>query len=372
MITVAISGTIGYDVTGKSIREALDKAKGQDIEIQVSSPGGLVTEGLEIYNLIKNYKGKKTTRLMGLAASMASYIVLAGDKVIAEDNAIYMVHNPWGFAMGDYRDMKKTADVLSGFAGVLAKAYARKSGKELSDIRGLMDEETYLYGDEILAAGFADEIEPAGDGPEDKEEARAIATAQIDACKKKLKEAGSSGEDAEKIAAMLGELPGELADMSAGDIKIEKSGVAGKKTAAKADKKEGPKMDIKALKSDHADLYAEVMAVGVREERERVKALRGWSDADSENARVKEIVREAEASGKTADEVMPQLLVALREAPKKDGDNPPDVATKKQDSAGGAGDVTALTDEEKLLIERLGVTEEAYLAEVKKAEKEGK
>lgn len=352
MKTIAISGVIGWDVLGKDIRAQLDDAKGEDIEVQVSSPGGYVFEGLEIYNLIKNYQGKKTTRLMGLAASMASYIVLAGDKIIAEDNATYMVHNPLGGAVGDYRDMRKSAEVLDGLAKLLARAYSRKTGKNISGIREMMDAETFLYGDEILKAGFVDEIEPAGEGPETKEEAAAMARLRMTECREKVKAENAATE---KIAALIG------------DVSMDIIPVVDRTTPAITAeiKKEGV-MDKKTLEKEHPEVFAEVVEIGAKKERDRVAALVKWQDADAENPRVQAIVKDAIASGKNEAEVMPQLLVALKDAPKKDGDNPPEVKTKTAQTATGAAPADTLDADEELLIKSMDIKRDDYLAQKKK------
>ena len=81
MIIISIDGVIGWDVTAETVRAELAKAKAEPITVQISSPGGSVFEGLAIYNLIKGYKGEKSTEIIGLAASMGSYIALATEKV---------------------------------------------------------------------------------------------------------------------------------------------------------------------------------------------------------------------------------------------------------------------------------------------------
>jgi ATP-dependent Clp endopeptidase proteolytic subunit ClpP len=350
--TIAISGVIGYDVLGKDIRAEIDGAGGEPIEIQVSSPGGLVSEGLEIYNLIKNYKGEKSTRLMGMAASMASYIVLAGDRVIAEDNAIYMVHNPYGVAIGDYKDMRKSAEVLDGFAALLAKAYARKSKKPLAEIREMMDEETFLFGQEIKDAGFVDEVVPAGEGAEDRAQAVSLAMLYMDGCRKTLEQIENT-ETREKAVALLG--------IHAQEKKPESPVVDGTTaTAATAEKKQEGVMDIKTLEKEHPDVFAEAVAIGAKKERDRVAALDRWSEADAQNQRVLDLVAEAKASGKSEAEIMPALMAAMKAAPQKAGENPPEVTTAAQTT--GAG----LTDEEKLLVKAMGITEDAYLEQKKK------
>lgn len=199
---LAISGVIGWDVEAKDVRAFLDDASGEDIEVQISSPGGYVYPGLEIYNLLKNHNGQITTRLMGLAASMASYIAMVGNHVIAEDNAVFMIHNASGFAMGDHNTMRKAADVMEGLSNMLAKKYMDRTGKSLEEVKVLMDNETFLFGDEIEGAGFADEITKTED-EKDKTAAVALATISIADCITKMKASEQNKEDLEKAAAFL-------------------------------------------------------------------------------------------------------------------------------------------------------------------------
>src|SRR5690606_25812104 len=98
----------------------------------------------------KNYKGKKTAKIIGLAASMASYIPLAADKVIIEENAVYMIHNVWSVSAGDHNEMRKNADVLEGLTGLLADAYSKKTKIDKKDILKMMNNETWVFGSEII------------------------------------------------------------------------------------------------------------------------------------------------------------------------------------------------------------------------------
>lgn len=350
MKTIPISGVIGWDVEPKDIRAALEEAGGEDIDVQVSSPGGFLLDGLEIYNLIRNYKGNKQTHLMGMAASMASYIVLAGDRIIAEDNAIFMVHNVMGFAFGDHRDMRKSADIYEGMTSLLAKAYVRKSGKSAEEIRAMMDEETFLFGDEILDAGFVDEIIPAGDGEEDKESAVAQAQIAMVNCKKIMEEKREKNQ-IEKAAAMLGDL-----------TKKTTKTVGQSEPASTADKntREVQTMDLNQLKKEQPDLHAEVYKTGreagISEERNRTASLQKWADADADNDKVVAIVKESIVNGKTEAEVMPQLQVAMRVAPQKNGENPPDVNTATITTGAGASDT--FNAEEMAAAEKVGLSAE--------------
>jgi len=200
---ISIDGVIGWDVTADSVRDQLKEANGKPIEVQISSPGGSVFAGISIFNLIKNYKGEKSTKIIGLAASMGSYIALATDKVSAEENAVYMIHNASTFSWGDHRELRKTANTIESLTNLLGRKYQAKTGKDKEEITALMDDETWLFGQEIVDAGFADEIFTSDDSDaqaESKEDAVALAKMSFEDCTAKLKEANNK-EELEQIAA---------------------------------------------------------------------------------------------------------------------------------------------------------------------------
>ncbi len=148
----------GGGITAKSFQKELSGIKASQIDLHINSPGGEVFDGITIYNLIKQHPANVTTYIDGLAASIASVIALAGDSVIMAENALYMIHNPWGFAMGDATEMRKTADLLDKVAGSLVTAYTSKTGKPDDDIQTLLDAETWMTAQEAKDAGFIDEI----------------------------------------------------------------------------------------------------------------------------------------------------------------------------------------------------------------------
>ena len=148
----------GGGVTAKSFQKELAGIKASQIDLHINSPGGEVFDGITIYNLIKQHPANVTAHIDGLAASIASVIALAGDTVIMAENALFMIHNPWGFAMGDASEMRKTADLLDKIGGSLVTAYASKSGKSDDEISALMDAETWMTAQEAKDAGFIDEI----------------------------------------------------------------------------------------------------------------------------------------------------------------------------------------------------------------------
>ena len=129
-----------------------------EIHLSIHSPGGDVLDGWAIYNSLKNSKAKITARVEGLAASMASVILMAADTVEIPENAYVMIHNPWGLAIGDADEMRDTADLLDKLGNGLVNAYASRTGNSEKDIREMMDAETWMDGKEAVERGFADKL----------------------------------------------------------------------------------------------------------------------------------------------------------------------------------------------------------------------
>lgn len=197
---IPISGFIGIDVLPKEIRTQLNDSEG-DVEIQISSPGGFIAEGLEIYNLFKEYKNKVFVRMMGFTASIAAYISTIGDEVIVEDNAIFMIHNANGGAMGDHRDLRKKADSLEAVTQLIANAYVKRTSKSNQEILEMMNQETYLYGEQIIDKGFGDKLIRSKDDT-DYDDLMASAKLQYENCLKSIKE-NYEKEDQNKINHIL-------------------------------------------------------------------------------------------------------------------------------------------------------------------------
>lgn len=153
-----------YDVIGWPFVDAnmfardFNKIKSKEITVGINSPGGDVFDGTAIFNTIDNHPAKITTRIDGIAASMASIIALAGDEIQIASNAYYMMHNPWSFAMGDYRDFEKEADLLKRIADTLAGTYSDKTNIDIEAVKTMMDDETWIIGDELVDQGFADKV----------------------------------------------------------------------------------------------------------------------------------------------------------------------------------------------------------------------
>lgn len=202
MKKIMIEGIIGWDVYNKNIVEQLKDVDGEDIVVEIASPGGYISEGLKIYNTLKNYSARVDTHLVGSVASMATYIAMVGEHRTAEKNAVFMIHNGSSLAVGDHRTMFKVGKHLDSLTNMLAKEYSDKTGTPLVDIRSAMDDETFYYGDEIKDAGFVHEIVGSAD-PGDKNEAVACAELMFRQCQEKINKPEVVEQDMKALSVMF-------------------------------------------------------------------------------------------------------------------------------------------------------------------------
>jgi len=136
----------------------LDEAGGDDVILEVNSPGGYVFAGMEMYNRLKMYSGKITAVVMSIAASAASLITCAADTVQMCPVSQLMIHRAHSWAEGDKNEIYKTAEDLAKLDDAIANAYVDKTGMEKAEILKLMDVTTWLGPEEAKEKNFADEI----------------------------------------------------------------------------------------------------------------------------------------------------------------------------------------------------------------------
>lgn len=149
----------GIDATSpKSVNNAITEANGDDLEVEINSGGGDVFAGSEIYTTLKGYSGNVTTKIVGLAASAASVIAMAGNNILMSPTGQMMIHNVSTRSSGDYRDMQHTADVLKNANTTIANAYRLKTGMSEVDLLNMMNQETWLTPQQALENKFIDEI----------------------------------------------------------------------------------------------------------------------------------------------------------------------------------------------------------------------
>jgi ATP-dependent Clp protease protease subunit len=109
-----------------------------------------------------NGEGTVTVIVTALAASAASIIAMAGDRILMHPVAYMMIHNPWTIAMGDAKELRKTAKTLDVISEGLVSAYETRTGKDREELKKLLDAETWMSAATCVEEGFADEIYGAG------------------------------------------------------------------------------------------------------------------------------------------------------------------------------------------------------------------
>lgn len=150
----------GDEVTPKQFKADLDELGDvKNLHIYINSGGGDVFAGQAIYSMLKRHKANKTVHIDGLAASIASAIAMAGDKIIMPKNAMMMVHKCWTLAVGNADDMRKMADDMDKIDESIIATYKEKTGKSKKRIKEIMEAETWMNAEDALKEGFIDEIE---------------------------------------------------------------------------------------------------------------------------------------------------------------------------------------------------------------------
>jgi Protease subunit of ATP-dependent Clp proteases len=341
-----------YGVTAARIRDQLATVQpGEEIQIVIASAGGSVFEGVALFNVIKDFAqaGHPVSVLIqGLAASMASYVALAAksgnqaSEISVEENAIFVIHNPYTISMGDYKALQKDAVTLERLAALLASTYTAITKKSNDEIRSAMDEETYYIGQEIVDAGFADKVIPI---PESDTAARAalkerkglLASAKlnIDRAYKKA-EKDHAHDSLEKAVALLSTEPiQEPAASAAGAINTNPA------TAGTTE----DRMNPEELLAKFPDCYKAVLARGVEQERKRVDAHLKMGEASKSYETAAKYIRDGSSLGD--DNVIADYQVIAmknRAISARGADDPKGLL--HQDEKGGKEEMLASLDKE--------------------------
>lgn len=266
-------------VTPKQIQDALQGASnvGQ-INVHINSPGGSVFAGQAIHNMLKQHPANVTVYIDGLAASIASVIAMAGNKIIMPPGAMMMIHNPLVGMYGSYMasEMRETADFLDKIKESLVATYmARQTKKSKDEVIALMDATTWFTAQDALDSGFADEVE--GSTP-----------ISSNMTGKVLNIAGMAFN-----LESFGTLPVNITQIP--EISTNKN-------------EEEEILNLAELKAKYPDLYNEIIAMGVTQERGRMKAL-----DEVQIGGFEDIVNTARyESGATAEQVAMQIIAAQK------------------------------------------------------------
>ena len=164
--TIAEDSWFDDDVTPQLFKEELVSGSG-DITVWINSPGGDCVAAAQIYNMLREYEGNVTVKIDGIAASAASVIAMAGDKVLMSPVSMMMIHNPMTIAFGDSGEMQRAIDMLASVKDSIINAYELKTGLSRTKLAHLMDAETWMDAGKAVELGFADSIIKRNSGVED-------------------------------------------------------------------------------------------------------------------------------------------------------------------------------------------------------------
>ncbi len=178
----------GDEITPAMFREDLEAEEG-DVTVWINSPGGNVFAAAEIYTMLRDYAGSVTVKIASIAASAASVVAMAGDRVQMSPTALLMIHDPSTIAMGNTKDMEKAIETLNEVKEAIVNAYAAKTGIRRSKIAELMSNETWMNARKAMELGFCDEIlyenkpqdEPEEETAGETEEEKATDTVVVEA-----------------------------------------------------------------------------------------------------------------------------------------------------------------------------------------------
>ena len=162
IVDVYIFDEIGtFGMNAQSFIDEIKGFKNTPLNLHINCVGGDVFEGMAIYNVLKKRTAETIVYIEGIAASMGSVVALAADKVVMAENSLFMIHNAWGGAMGEAKELKKTANLLEKISNEIADIYIKKTNLPYDRVKEMMDEETWLNADEAFELGFVDSISDA-------------------------------------------------------------------------------------------------------------------------------------------------------------------------------------------------------------------
>jgi len=155
-----IYGEIGFwGVEALDVARQVEALDVDDLTVRINSPGGDVFDGVAIYNLLKSMDAKVTTVVDGVAASIASLVMLAGDRIEMSPSSMVMVHEAWMMAVGNKRELREASDLLEKIeASTIVPAYTARTGMKSADVMAMLEAETWLSAEEAVEKRFADAV----------------------------------------------------------------------------------------------------------------------------------------------------------------------------------------------------------------------
>lgn len=200
--TISVYDVIGYDwwtgegVTAKRVAAALRAMGAGPVTVNVNSPGGDMFEGMAIYNLLREHEGEVTVKVLGLAASAASVIAMAGDTVQIARAGFFMIHNCWVMAQGNRHDLREFAEMMEPFDAAMADIYVARTGIDAAEVTRQMDGETWINGSSAIEQGYADELLPSDQVGQAAAQTSASAVRRVEAA---MRAAGLPRSEAQRL-----------------------------------------------------------------------------------------------------------------------------------------------------------------------------
>ena len=373
MVKIKIDDDIAWwGISDKNISEQLSNLQvGEEVEIEINSPGGSVYEGIAIFNTIYNIAETHPVHvwIKALAASMASYIAIAARlanrnlKITVNENSIFFIHNAWNYIAGDYRALQKEADLLERISNVIAQAYTAVSSIEIKKVRSAMDEETYYIGQEIIDAGYANDFEALYTNDDSGNLNRDLlivhSKMKIKKVVQKCREKEHENYQAEKAVAILtknnffknidmgqvrgaGPLASHGADETTGAPLLSSNQQPGEKIPAGI--KKGGVMNPEELLAQHPDCYQAILALGektaLEKEQKRVNAHLKMGKESGDLALAVKFIQEGKSI--QDDEVHAEYLAAAMKSKNLKNrleDNPGAIKTEGQEDGADEKDI---------------------------------
>lgn len=279
------------EVTPRSFAEDLESLGGKDVTVRINSGGGDVFAAHAIHNQLVAYKGRVTVVIDGLAASAATIIAVAGDRIIMPSNALFMIHNP-AIGLSDYYgadELLKAAEALNTIKGSIVAAYRKRCKASAEELAAMMDAETWMGAAECLEKGFVDEIQGSV-SPVLNESSLVVNSVNFNIKNFKNQDALKAcinKKTEEKTMSKLEEFLNSLGLKFADESQPTASAPAQNAVPQPAVNQEA------------------IAKAAVEAERQRVAALEVLDDGD--NQAVTAIIAEAKKNGKTADDVKPYI-----------------------------------------------------------------
>lgn len=148
-------------ISAKLVKEKLESMEYSSILMRINSPGGDAFEGIAILNLLRSQDKPVNVKIDGIAASAASIIAMAGTTIEMGSGAMMMIHNAWGFCMGNTHDMLQNANALAAIDKSIASTYVDRTALKLEDVQAMMDAETWMDAQACVDKGFATGLQSA-------------------------------------------------------------------------------------------------------------------------------------------------------------------------------------------------------------------